>query len=86
MASRKVAYWDPYSIPYIQLHFIQLYRNILAFVAIYVGDTQICLSFSPELASSACTSIETCIKDIFTWMIGNKLSVNPNKTEYLLFN
>ena len=38
------------------------------------------------MASSAFTSIETCIKDIFTWMIGNKLSVNPDKTEYLLFN
>ena len=52
----------------------------------YADDTQIYLSFSPELASSAFTSIETCIKDIFTWMIGNKLSVNPDKTEYLLFN
>ena len=50
----------------------------------YADDTQI--SFSPELASSAFTSIETCIKDIFSWMIGNKLSVNPDKTEYLLFN
>ena len=44
------------------------------------------LSFSPELASSAFTSIETCIKDIFSRMIGNKLPVNPNKTDYLLFN
>ena len=52
----------------------------------YADDTQIYLSFSPELASSAFTSIETCIKDIFSWMIGNKLSVNPDKTEYLLFN
>ena len=31
----------------------------------YADDTQIYLSFSPELASSAITSIETCIKDIF---------------------
>ena len=83
MASRKVACWDPYSILYTQLHYIQLYRNILAFVAIFM---QIYLSFSPELASSAFTSTETCIKDIFSWMIGNKLSVNPDKTEYLLFN
>ena len=45
----------------------------------YADDTQIYLSFSPELASSAFTSIETCIKDIFSWMIGNKLSVNPDK-------
>ena len=52
----------------------------------YANDTQIYLSFSPELASSAFTSIETCIKDIFSWMIGNKLSLNPDKTEYLLFN
>ena len=52
----------------------------------YADDTQIYLSFSPELASSAFTSIETCIKNIFSWMIGNKLSVNPDKTEYLLFN
>ena len=48
----------------------------------YAGDTQIYLSISPELAS-AFTSIETCIKDIFSWMIGNKLSANPDKTEYL---
>ena len=51
----------------------------------YADDTQIYVSFSPELAS-VFTSLETCIKDIFSWMIGNKLSVNPDKTEYLLFN
>ena len=26
------------------------------------------------------------MKDVFSWMIGNKLFVNPDKTEYLLFN
>ena len=51
----------------------------------YANDTQIYLSFSPELAS-AFSSIESCIKDVFSWMIGNKLSANPDKTEYLLFN
>ena len=52
----------------------------------YVDDTQIYQSFSPELTSSAFTFIETCIKDILSWKIGNKLSVNPDRTEYLLFN
>ena len=52
----------------------------------YADDTQIYLSFSPELASSAFSSTESYIKDVFSWMIGNKLSVNPDKTEYLLFN
>ena len=51
----------------------------------YVDDALIYLSFSPESAP-AFSSIESCIKNVFSWMIGNKLPVNPDKTEYLLFN
>ena len=47
---------------------------------------QIYLSFSPELTSLALSTIESCIRDVFSWMTSNKLSVMPNKTEYLLFN
>ena len=74
-----------YSLYTTPLHpIISKYRSLRCHF--YADDTQIYLSFSPELASSAFTSIETCIEDIFSWMIGNKLSVNPDKTEYLLFN
>ena len=52
----------------------------------YVDNAQIYLSFSPELDSSIVSSIESCMKDVFSWIIGNKLSVNPNKSEYPLFN
>ena len=51
----------------------------------YADDTQIYLSFSPKLTSLALSAIESCIRDIFSWMTSNKLSVNLNKTEYLLF-
>ena len=47
---------------------------------------QIYLSFSPELTSLALSAIESCVRDVFSWMTSNKLSVNPNKTEYLQFN
>ena len=47
---------------------------------------QIYLSFSPELTSLALSAIESCIRDVFSWMTSNKLSVNPSKAEYLLFN
>ena len=30
--------------------------------------------------------IESCIKDIFSWLLANKLSANPNEAVYLLFN
>ena len=52
----------------------------------YVDDTHIYISFSPENASSAASIIESCIKDVFSWLVANKLCANPNKTEYLLFN
>ena len=37
------------------------------------------LSFSPELAFSTFSFIQSCIKDIFSWMIRNKLFVNHDK-------
>ena len=41
---------------------------------------------SPEHASSAVSTIEFCIKDVFSLLLANKLSANPNKTDYLFFN
>ena len=52
----------------------------------YADNTQMYISFSSEHASSAVSIIESCIKDDFFWLIANRLSANPNKTEYILFN
>ena len=52
----------------------------------YADDTQIYLSFSHELTSLALSAFESCIRDVFSWMTSNKLFVNPNKSEYQLFN
>ena len=51
----------------------------------YMQMTQIYLSFSPELVSSAFSTIESCIRDV-SWMTSNKLSGNYIKTKYQLFN
>jgi len=51
---------------------------------LYADDTQIYLSFSSRDITSALLSIKNCAVDIFSWMTANKLSVNPDKTEYLL--
>ena len=50
----------------------------------YADDIKIYLSFFPERASSALLSIESSIRDVFSWITSNKLSVNHNKTEYLI--
>ena len=51
----------------------------------YVDDTQIYISFAPELTSLALSTTESSIKDVFLCMTQNKLPIDPNKTEYLLF-
>ena len=50
----------------------------------FADDTQIYISFSPKL-TFVFSVIELCIRDIFSRMFG-KLSVNPNKMDYLHFN
>ena len=43
------------------------------------------ISFSSEHASPSVFIFESCIKDVFSCLIANKLLANPNETEYLLF-
>ena len=72
------------------LYTIPLYSIISKYPGIYchfyADDTQIYISFSLEHVSSAVFIIESCIKDVFSWLVANNLSANSNKTEYFLFN
>ena len=36
------------------------------------------ISFFPEHASSAVFINDSCIKDVFSWLVANKLSANTN--------
>ena len=66
MVFLKVACWGPllYSLYTTPLHsIISKYPGLR--YHFYADDTQIFLSFSPELVSSAFSSIESCIKDVF---------------------
>ena len=53
----------------------------------YADDTQLYLSFRPETPvcqSEAVRIVETCITDIRTWLISQKLKFNDLKTEFLI--
>ena len=57
----------------------------LASIHCYADDTQPYLSFKPvSLASeiSALVAIESCVSDIRTWFLTNKLLINDSKTEF----
>src|SRR3989442_7236666 len=51
---------------------------------LYADDTQLCISFSSSDSSSALASLSHALDSVYSWLTLNRLSVNPNKTEYLL--
>ena len=54
----------------------------------YADDQQIYLSFKPSKAGdkeSCIRRLEMCISEIREWMIVNKLKLNDDKTEFIVF-
>ena len=51
---------------------------------IYADDTQLYCSFDIHSINDVIGSLSTCISDIRSWMIRNKLKINDDKTEFLL--
>ena len=51
---------------------------------IYADDTQLYLSFNCENAQSVLERMTSCISDIRSWMISQKLKINDDKTEFLI--
>lgn len=52
---------------------------------LYADDTQIYIAITPENATSAIPELQSCLKSVQTWMDYNKLKLNPDKTEFIIF-
>ena len=52
---------------------------------LYADDTQLFISFIPSSYSSSINLLESSITQVSTWMSANLLSLNPSKTEFLIF-
>ena len=50
----------------------------------FADDAQLQFSVPPSNVQSAISSLETCLSDIKTWILENKLKLNNDKTEALL--
>ena len=51
---------------------------------LYADDTQLYLSFSSSDSTQCLASLSTMLDRLFLWYCENKLSINPDKTEFLL--
>ena len=65
----------------------EVIKNYLPHSHAYADDTQLYLSFNPDLACSqndAVEAMEQCIQAIRSWMIKDKLRMNDSKTEFMI--
>jgi len=65
---------------------ITVISNSSANHQLYADDTQILLSFSTLDVSHSITHLEHTITNVSTWMSSNSVSLNPSKTEFLVFS
>ena len=53
---------------------------------LYADDCQIYMSYNPSKPeSSPLQALECCIREISVWMLQNKLRINTDKTEFIIF-
>ena len=53
---------------------------------LYADDTQLYCASDVDSSKDAVSSMESCIQDIRSWMIKNKLKINDDKTEFLIIS
>ena len=52
---------------------------------LYADDTQIYLELTPTNSSEAIAQLQACLSEVQSWMASNKLKLNPDKTEFIVF-
>ena len=51
----------------------------------YANDTQLFIYLSPDDSLKSFDHLKSCLNDIQVWMSENKLKLNPDKTEFIVF-
>ena len=52
---------------------------------LYADNSQLYVSFSSDDSAAALNGLQSCFASVQSWMSTDKLNLNPDKTEFLLF-
>ena len=68
--------------------FSAIFSNHSVSTHAYADDHQLYMAFSPNLQSQnqAVSCMESCLDDVKSWMISNKLKMNDLKTEFIIIS
>ncbi len=61
-----------------------IFTNTPVSFHLYADDTQLYISFSSCDSAYNLSLLSSTLDEVYSWLISNRLSVNPTKTEYLL--
>ena len=67
----------------------KLLQYLLILYHLYADDTQMHKAFDPKkngMEQQARTKLEQCFTEVSEWMYYNKLRLNPDKTEFIIFS
>ena len=53
---------------------------------LYADDSQLYVSFSSGDSATVLNGLQSCLASVQSWMLTNKLKLNPDKTEFLIGN
>src|SRR5258708_3668591 len=59
-------------------------QNSGAFFHFYADDTQLYISFPPNLSRTPLSLLSSTLDLVHTWFTNNRLCLNPSKTEYII--
>jgi hypothetical protein len=62
----------------------QILSNTSIFYHLYADDTQLYISFSASDSQNHLQLLSSTLDSVHSWLLSNRLTVNPTKTEYLL--
>ena len=55
-------------------------------ISFYADDTQLYVNLTHKNVASALDKLSCCLEDIKRWLSTNKLKLNPDKTEFIVFS
>ena len=61
-----------------------IFTNTPVSFHLYADDTQLYISFSSSESANSLAFLSSTLDSVYSWLTLNRLSVNPDKTEYLL--